>query len=84
VAARGTSVARPTTWDLTVLESSDTRDAERLGEFQELQLVARTVTETSPLRVEYALTDRGEAMRSAITELTRWAEQNLSPAPEDL
>lgn len=84
MAARGTSVARPTTWDLTVLESSDTRDAERLGEFQELQLVARTVTETSPLRVEYALTDRGEAMRSAITELTRWAEQNLSPAPEDL
>lgn len=67
-----------------MLESSDTRDAERLGEFQELQLVARTVTETSPLRVEYALTDRGEAMRSAITELTRWAEQNLSPAPEDL
>jgi DNA-binding HxlR family transcriptional regulator len=29
--------------------------------------------------VEYALTDRGEAMRPAITELTRWAEQNLSP-----
>ncbi|MBF4588294.1 winged helix-turn-helix transcriptional regulator [Curtobacterium sp. VKM Ac-2887] len=52
---------------------------ERLGEFQELQLVARTVTETSPVRVEYALTDRGEAMRPAITELTRWAEQNLSP-----
>jgi DNA-binding HxlR family transcriptional regulator len=62
---------------------SDRILTERLGEFQELQLVARTVRETSPLRVEYALTDRGEAMRPAITELTRWAEQNLSPAPED-
>jgi DNA-binding HxlR family transcriptional regulator len=59
---------------------SDRILTERLGEFQELQLVSRTVTETSPLRVEYALTDRGEAMRPAITELTRWAEQNLSPS----
>jgi DNA-binding HxlR family transcriptional regulator len=59
---------------------SDRILTERLGEFQELQLVSRTVTETSPLRVEYALTDRGEAMRPAITELTRWAEQNLNPS----
>ena len=59
---------------------SDRILTERLGEFQELQLVSRAVTETSPLRVEYSLTDRGEAMRPAITELTHWAEQNLSPS----
>jgi DNA-binding HxlR family transcriptional regulator len=53
---------------------------EVVGGFQELQLVSRTVMDASPVRVEYALTDRGEAMRPAITELTRWAEQNLSPS----
>jgi DNA-binding HxlR family transcriptional regulator len=58
---------------------SDRVLTERLGEFQALQLVSRTVTDATPLRIEYALTDRGEAMRPAITELTRWAEQNLSP-----
>lgn len=59
---------------------SDRVLTERLGEFVELGLVSRTVTDTGQLRVRYALTDRGQAMRPAIAELTRWAEENLDPS----
>jgi DNA-binding HxlR family transcriptional regulator len=58
---------------------SDRVLTERLTEFQELGLVTRTVTETTPVGVEYALTERGAAMRPAITALTQWAEENLTP-----
>lgn len=58
---------------------SDRVLTERLGEFVDLALVSRTVSDTGPVRVQYALTDRGQALRPAITELTRWAEQNLDP-----
>jgi DNA-binding HxlR family transcriptional regulator len=62
----------------TVPGISDRVLTERLSEFQDLQLVTRTVTEASPVRVEYTLTDKGEALRPAITALTRWAEKNLT------
>ena len=60
---------------------SDRVLGERLGEFADLDLVSRTVATSGPLRVQYALTGRGQALRPAITELTRWAEQNLTPTP---
>lgn len=56
---------------------SDRVLTERLAEFAELGLVSRAVSSGGPVRVQYALTDRGAAIRPAITELTRWAEQNL-------
>ncbi|QWS33262.1 winged helix-turn-helix transcriptional regulator [Curtobacterium sp. L6-1] len=56
---------------------SDRVLTERLGEFVDLGLVSRTVSDDGPVR--YELTERGAAMRPAITELTRWAAQNLSP-----
>ncbi|PZE64547.1 MULTISPECIES: helix-turn-helix domain-containing protein [unclassified Curtobacterium] len=59
---------------------SDRVLTERLGEFVDLGLVSRTVSDGGPVRVRYELTERGAAMRPAITELTRWAEQNLSPS----
>ena len=58
---------------------SDRVLTERLGEFVDLGLVSRTVSDGGPVRVRYELTERGAAMRPAITELTRWAAQNLSP-----
>jgi DNA-binding HxlR family transcriptional regulator len=61
---------------------SDRVLTERLGEFVDLELVSRTVSDGGPVRVRYELTERGAAMRPAITELTRWAAQNLSPAVE--
>lgn len=55
---------------------------ERLIELAELDLVRRTVIDAGPIRVRYELTDHGAAMRPAISELTRWAEEHLSPEPE--
>ncbi|MTD55475.1 winged helix-turn-helix transcriptional regulator [Amycolatopsis pithecellobii] len=52
---------------------------DRLIEFAELGLVTRTIVDQGRVRVQYALTDHGAALRPAITELTRWAEEHLSP-----
>ena len=52
---------------------------ERLLELAELGLVERNVLDTRPVRVQYALTAHGAALRPAINELTLWAEQHLQP-----
>ncbi len=51
---------------------------ERLTELAGENLVSRTVIEGPPLRVRYELTEHGYALRPALGELTRWAEQHLS------
>ncbi|MCC3276258.1 MULTISPECIES: winged helix-turn-helix transcriptional regulator [unclassified Arthrobacter] len=50
---------------------------ERLVELAELGLVTRTVVDAGPVRVQYELTGHGAAMRPALLELTRWAEEHL-------
>jgi DNA-binding HxlR family transcriptional regulator len=50
---------------------------ERLQEFIELGLVTRTVIDGPPLRVRYEVTDHGAAIRPALSELARWAEEHL-------
>ncbi|MDT0266953.1 helix-turn-helix domain-containing protein [Streptomyces sp. DSM 44915] len=52
--------------------------SERLSELVEAGLVRREVHEGPPLRVSYALTDAGLALRPALAELTRWAETHLA------
>ncbi|WP_433465573.1 winged helix-turn-helix transcriptional regulator [Spirillospora sp. CA-128828] len=39
-------------------------------------LVARTVTPTSPPRVDYALTPVGETLSTEVSSLIRWAEEH--------
>lgn len=51
--------------------------SDRLTELGALGLVARTVEEGPPLRVSYCLTPAGQALRPAMTELTRWADAHL-------
>ncbi|MBB1253772.1 winged helix-turn-helix transcriptional regulator [Streptomyces alkaliterrae] len=51
--------------------------SDRLAELASLGLVLRTVDEGPPLRVSYALTDAGMALRPAMVELTRWADEHL-------
>ncbi len=51
--------------------------SDRLGELAALHLVLRTVDEGPPLRVSYALTEAGLALRPAMVELTRWADAHL-------
>ena len=52
---------------------------ERLVELVGLGLAVRTVIDGRPIRVRYELTEHGAAIRPALTELTRWAEEHLQP-----
>ncbi|OEV13538.1 HxlR family transcriptional regulator [Streptomyces sp. Amel2xB2] len=51
--------------------------SDRLTELASLGLVVRTVEEGPPLRVSYTLTETGLALRPAMAELTRWADEHL-------
>ncbi|GAB7037171.1 MULTISPECIES: winged helix-turn-helix transcriptional regulator [Catenuloplanes] len=50
---------------------------ERLVELVALGLATRTVIDDRPIRVRYALTERGSAIRPALDELARWAVEHL-------
>lgn len=54
--------------------------SDRLTELAEAGLVVREVDPGPPLRVSYGLTEAGKAIRPALEELGKWAEQYL---PED-
>ena len=55
---------------------------ERLVELVGLGLAVRTVVDGRPVRVRYELTERGAAIRPALDELVRWAEEHLEAEPE--
>ena len=49
--------------------------SERLKELEAEGVVARTVTPSVPVRVEYHLTQKGQSLGSVIEAVARWAEQ---------
>lgn len=51
---------------------------ERLTELLAFNLVSRRVIEGPPLRVQYALTDHGLAIRAPLTSLGEWAATHLT------
>ncbi|WP_212993775.1 winged helix-turn-helix transcriptional regulator [Actinoplanes auranticolor] len=53
---------------------------ERLVELVDLGLATRTVVDDRPIRVRYELTEHGAAIRPALAELTRWAQDHLQKA----
>lgn len=53
---------------------SDRMLAERLRELESEGLVHRHVAASTPVRVEYELTAKGEALRDVVTSIARWAE----------
>jgi len=55
--------------------------SDRLSELTEAGLVIREVVEGPPLGVRYRVTESGEALRPALEELRRWAEQHLASTP---
>jgi DNA-binding HxlR family transcriptional regulator len=59
---------------------SDTMLAQRLRELEREGLVERRVLPTSPVHVEYHLTDKGEGLAPAIDALMTWAHDWI-PAP---
>ena len=61
-----------------VPDLSDRLLSERLKELEQRGIVERRVTATSPVRVEYALTERGRELAPALGELKRWADRWLN------
>lgn len=54
--------------------------SDRLAELADSGLVVREVLEGPPLGVSYRLTPAGMALRPALEELSRWANEHLRPA----
>jgi DNA-binding HxlR family transcriptional regulator len=60
-----------------VPDLSDRLLSERLKELEGEGLVQRRVIADTPVRVEYALTDKGRALEPAVRALKRWAQSWL-------
>jgi len=60
---------------------SDRLLSERLKEFEAEGLVERTVIPETPVRIEYQLTEKGQALLPVVEALAEWAEEWL-PQPE--
>jgi DNA-binding HxlR family transcriptional regulator len=60
-----------------VPDLSDRLLSERLKELEAEGIVERRVHDETPVRVEYALTDKGRALEPAVRALKRWARSWL-------
>jgi DNA-binding HxlR family transcriptional regulator len=56
-------------------EISDTLLSERLRELEAASIVARAVTPSTPVLIEYALTERGRDLAGVIDGLSAWADR---------
>ena len=55
--------------------------SERLKELEATGIVTRTVTPTTPVRIEYSLTDAGKDLAGVMGELATWAERWATTPP---
>src|ERR1039458_2523983 len=60
-----------------VPDLSDRMLSDRLKELESYALVERTVFPAPPVRVQYALTAKGQELEPALSELKRWARRWL-------
>jgi len=80
--------ARFTELRLAIPDISDRMLSERLRELEAEGIIARSVIPEVPVRIEYALTRKGRALKDAIAAIARWAENWVSedeadrPAPQ--
>jgi DNA-binding HxlR family transcriptional regulator len=56
-------------------EISDTLLSERLRELEEVGVVTRTVTPSTPVLIEYSLSERGRELAVVMDGLSTWAER---------
>jgi DNA-binding HxlR family transcriptional regulator len=56
-------------------EISDTLLSERLRELEEAGVVTRTVTPSTPVLIEYSLSERGRELAVVMDGLSTWAER---------
>ena len=60
----------------SLLDISPRTLSDRLKELEAAGLVRRKAYAEVPLRVEYALTSKGEALRESLLPMLRWAEKH--------
>lgn len=56
--------------------------SDSLDDLQEKQLVAREIVSEQPFRVNYSLTDRGEALEPVILAMQDWGQEHLQQPEE--
>ena len=56
-------------------EISDTLLSDRLRELEEADILTRTVTPSTPVLIEYGLTERGRDLAGVIEGLSGWADR---------
>jgi DNA-binding HxlR family transcriptional regulator len=61
---------------------SDRLLSERLKELEAEGIVRRTVVPSTPVRIDYALTDKGLALNEVIVAVSDWAEHWLASVDE--
>jgi DNA-binding HxlR family transcriptional regulator len=54
---------------------SDRMLSERLRELEREAIVSRTVLPEPPVRVEYALTEKGQELQTSLAAMARWADR---------
>jgi len=68
---------------VTVPNLSDTMLTQRLRELETEGVVARRALATSPVRVEYHLTEKGLALAPVIDALMAWADAWVAPPADE-
>lgn len=63
-----------------VPDISDRMLSERLHELEAEDIVERLVVPETPVRVEYRLTEKGEALEPALNAIGKWATRYVEPA----
>lgn len=61
-----------------VPDLSDRLLSERMKELENEGIVRRTVCDGSPVKVEYSLTPKGEALEPAVRALRLWAREHVA------
>ncbi|MDR7074619.1 winged helix-turn-helix transcriptional regulator [Fictibacillus barbaricus] len=56
-------------------EMSDRMLTERMKELESVGIVKRSVYPETPVRIEYALTEKGNSLKTIINEIQTWSEQ---------
>jgi DNA-binding HxlR family transcriptional regulator len=70
-------------WTGAILRAMLSGEA-RLKELEAEGIVRRTVVPSTPVRIDYALTDKGLALNEVIVAVSDWAEHWLAPVDEPI
>jgi DNA-binding HxlR family transcriptional regulator len=62
---------------------SDRLISERLKELEAEGVIVRTVVPSTPVRVDYALTEKGRALGDVVAAVATWAEAWCAPSTDD-